>query len=127
MVVELSAHRADLAGQIALHPSHGIWMEEVPCGSPIEKDLHPPVLDFGRLHVLGVFDALHCRPKPGPRGAVTSVCISAQADALFRTLEIRQFGSFDPLASGQHLRSGSAESIDETQEPIKNRVDKGGT
>ena len=103
--VKLSLLRADLAGQVALHPSHGIGMEEMPCGCPVEKDLYLPVLDFGRLGVLGVFDALHGRPKSGPHGAVTRVRISAQADALFCTLEIRQFGSFDPLDSGPRLRS----------------------
>ena len=105
MLVELSAHLADSTGQIALHPSHGIRMEESPRCCPVEKDLYLPVLDFGRLRILGVFDSLHGRPEPGAYGAVTRVCISAQADALFRTLDIRQFGSFDPLDSGSRLRS----------------------
>ena len=99
-------------------------MKESPGCCPVEKDLHLPVLDLGRLRVLGVFDALHGCPEPGPLGAVTGVRISAQADALLRTLDIRQFCSFDPLASGPQLRSGSAESIDETTERIKNRANK---
>ena len=80
-------------------------MEESARGRPVEKYLYLPVLDFGRLRILGVFDALHGRPEPGPHGAVTQVCVSAQADALFRALDIRQIGSFDPLASGPRLGS----------------------
>ncbi len=80
-------------------------MDQPTCGRAVEEDLYFPVLDFRSFLILGGFHALHGRPEPGPRGAVTSVCISAQADALFRTLEIRQFGSFDPLDSGPRLRS----------------------
>ena len=96
----LSLLHPDRAGQIALHPSHGIRMEEMLCARPVEKNLHPSVFNFGCFRVLGVFDALHGRPEPGPRGAVTGVGISAQTDALLGALDSRQFGSFDPLSNG---------------------------
>ena len=91
--VELSGHRADPAGQIALHASHRILMEEPSGGCPVEKDLYLAVLDFGRLRVLGVFNALHGRSEPGPHCSVTGVGGTTRPDALFRTLDIRQFGS----------------------------------
>ncbi len=98
-------------------------MEQSASGRPVKEYLHPPVLGFGRRGVFGVFDPLHGRPEPGAYGAVARVGSTAQADALFRTLDIRQFGSFDPLESGPRLIRRSAESIDETKDPIKNRAD----
>ena len=80
-------------------------MEEQARGRPVEKHLYLPVLNFGRLCVLGVFDPLHRRPEPGPCGTVAGVGVAAQANAFFRTLEIRQFCSFYPLASGPTQRS----------------------
>ncbi len=91
-------HRADPAGQIALHTSHGIGMDQPTCGRPVEKYLYFPVLDLGGLLIFGGFHALHGRPEPGPRRAVARVGITAQTNTLFGTLEIRQFGSFDLAA-----------------------------
>jgi len=71
-------------------------MEEFARGCPVEKNLYLAVLDFGRLRILGVFNSLHGRPEPGPHCSVTRIGGTAQPDALFRTLDIRQFGSFDP-------------------------------
>ena len=71
-------------------------MQESARGGPVEKNLYLAVLDFRSLPILGVFDALYGRPEPGPNCSVTRVGRTTQPDALFRTLDIRQFGSFDP-------------------------------
>ena len=70
-------------------------MEEAARGRAVEKYLYLPVLDLRRLRILGVFYAFHSGPQPGASGAVASVGITAQADALLRALDIRHFGSFD--------------------------------
>jgi hypothetical protein len=71
-------------------------MDEAFGGSTVEKNLDFPVLDFGGLGVLRVLGSLQGGPEAGASGAVACVGLTAQADALFRTLDIRQFGSLDP-------------------------------
>ena len=71
-------------------------MEEAARGRAVEKYLYLPVLDLGRLRILGVFYTFHGGPESGACGAVAHIGVTAQADALLRTLDIRHFGSFDP-------------------------------
>jgi len=94
-------------------------MKESAGGRPVEKYLYLSVLGLRRLRVLGVFYALHGSPEPGACGAVTDVGVTAQADALFCTLEIRQFCSSTLWILDHRYGKRSAESIDETKDPIK--------
>jgi hypothetical protein len=66
----------------------------------IEKHLYLSILGLARGRVFGILYALYGRPETGSRGTVTLIGISAQPDAFFGTLEIGQFASFDPQASG---------------------------
>ena len=68
-------------------------MEEAARGRPVEKYLYLSVLDLSRLRIVGVFYALHGSPEPGACGAVARVGVTAQVDALLRTLDIWQFCS----------------------------------
>jgi hypothetical protein len=68
-------------------------MEEAARGRPVEKYLYLSVLDLRRLRIVGVFYTLHCSPELGACGAVAHVGVTAQADALLRALDIRQFCS----------------------------------
>ena len=92
----ISAHRGDAVGQIALHPSHRIWMEEPSRGRPVEKFLYLAVLNLRRLRIFGIFYTFHGSPEPGACGPVARIGVTAQADPLLRAFEIRHFGSFDP-------------------------------
>ena len=96
-------------------------MEESACGRPVEKYLYLSVLGLRRLRILGVFYALHGSPELGAYGAVAGVGVTAQADALFCTLDIRQFCSSTLRILDHHYGKRSAESIDETKDPIKRR------
>jgi hypothetical protein len=105
-------------------------MEKAARGRPVEKYLYLPVLDLGRLGILGVFYTFHGGPESGACGAVAHIGVTAQADPLLRALEIRHFGSFDPsgfytterLTLLRKVFGVSAESIDETKDPIKKRA-----
>ena len=99
-------------------------MEESARGRTVEKYLYLSVLDFRGLRILGVFNALHSRPEPGTGGTVARVGLTAQADALFRTLEIRQLGFFDPSVFWTTATFLFGGKIDETKDPIKNRAGK---
>ena len=96
-------------------------MEEPPRGRPVEKYLYLSVLGLRRLRVLGVFYALHGSPESGACGAVARVGVTAQTDALLCTLEIRQFCSSTLWILDYRNGKRSAESIDETKDPIKKR------
>ena len=95
-------------------------MEESACGRPVEKYLYLSVLVLRRLRV-GVFHALHGSPESGACGAVARVGVTAQTDALLCTLEIRQFCSSTLWILDHRYGKRSAESIDETKDPIKKR------
>ncbi len=99
-------------------------MEESARGRTVEKYLYLSVLDFRGLRILGVFNALHGRPEPRTDGAVARVGVTAQAYALFRTLEIRQLGFFDPSVFRTTATFLFGGKIDETKDPIKNGVYK---
>ncbi len=99
-------------------------MQEPARGRPVEKYLYLSVLDFRRLRILGVVNALHGRPEPGAGSTVAHVGVTAQADALFRTLEIRQLGFFDPSVFWTTATFLFGGKIDETKDPIKNRAGK---
>ena len=96
-------------------------MEESACGRPVEKYLYLSVLDLRRLRILGVFYAFHGSPEPGAYGAVARVGVTAQTDSLLCTLEIRQFCSSTLWILDHRYGKRSAESIDETKDPIKKR------
>jgi hypothetical protein len=96
-------------------------MEESACGRPVEKYLYRSVLGLCGLRVLGVFYALHGGTESGACGAVARVGVTAQTDALLCTLEIRQFCSSTLWILDHRYGKRSAESIDETKDPIKKR------
>ena len=100
-------------------------MDESARGGTVEKYLYLSVLDLRRLHILGVFYSLHGSPEPGAHGPVAGVGVTAQADALLRTLDIRQFCSSTlwilDHRYGKRSAESSAESIDETKDAIKKR------
>jgi hypothetical protein len=96
-------------------------MEKLARGRTVEKYLYLSVLDLRRLRILGVFYALHGSPDPGACGAVAHVGVTAQTDALLCTLDIRQFCSSTLWILDHRYGKRSAESIDETKDPIKKR------
>ena len=96
-------------------------MEKSARGRTVEKYLYLSVLDLRRLRILGVFYALHGSPEPGAYGAVARVGVTAQTDALLCTLDIRQFCSSTLWILDHRYGKRSAESIDETKDPIKKR------
>ena len=96
-------------------------MEKLARGRTVEKYLYLSVLDLRRLRILGVFYALHGSPEPGACGAVARVGVTAQTDALLCTLDIRQFCSSTLWILDHRYGKRSAESIDETKDPIKKR------
>ncbi len=100
-------------------------MEESACGRTVETYLYLSVLGLRGLRVLGVFYALHGSTESGACGAVARVGVTAQTDALLCTLDIRQFCSSTlwilDHRYGKRSAESSAESIDETKDPIKKR------
>ncbi len=96
-------------------------MEESACGRPVEKYLYRSVLGLCGLRVLGVFYALHGGTESGACGAVAHVGVTAQTHALLCTLDIRQFCSSTLWILDHRYGKRSAESIDETKDPIKKR------
>ena len=97
-------------------------MDESSRGRTVEKYLNLSVLDLRRLRILGVFYTLHGSPEPGACGTVADVGVTAQVNALLRTLDIRQFCSSTFWILDHHCGKRSAESIDETKDPIKKRA-----
>ena len=96
-------------------------MEKSARGRTVEKYLYLSVLDLRRLRILGVFYTLHGSPEPGAHGTVAGVGVTAQTDALLCTLDIRQFCSSTLWILDHRYGKRSAESIDETKDPIKKR------